>query len=133
MMAPGVYTLASLSLTTALSANEQTPIANLEGMTAVTLEASFKYGSGGESCAAIVQTTPDGGENWRDLARFDFAQASLVKHCNLEGLLSKGVTVYADLDVEGVYDGVLFDRLRCVVSSTGNYAETRLTVRAGVR
>jgi hypothetical protein len=44
---------------------------------------------------------------WRDIARVDLATTSFVKHCNLEGLLSKGITSYADLGSEGVYDGVL--------------------------
>jgi hypothetical protein len=128
-----VYTLAALSVTTALSASAQTAIEDLDGITAVTLEAAFQYGSGGTSCAAVVQTTFDGGTTWRDIARFDFTTATATKHCNLEGLLSKAVTAYAALGSEGVYDGVLGDQLRAVVTSVGTYANTVLSVRASVR
>ena len=131
---PGVYTLAVVSPTTAVAAaaGVQTPIANLDGMTAVSIEASFQYGSGGTTATAVVQTSFDG-SIWRDIARFDFATSTAVKHCNLEGLLSKGITAYAALGSEGVYDGVLGNQLRAVISSTGTYANTILSVRASVR
>lgn len=132
MDSPGVYSLAALSLTTAISASAQTAIVDLDGMTAVTLEARFSYGSGGTSCSALCQTTMDG-TNWIDIASFDFTTASATKHCNLEGLLSKAVTAYAALSANTVYDGVLGDRLRCVVTSVGVYANTTLSVRASVR
>lgn len=129
---PGLKSLAALSITTALTASAQTAITNLDGMTAVTLEARFGYGSGGTSCSALVQTQMDN-QNWIDIASFDFTTASAVKHCNLEGLLSKAVTAYAALTANTVYDGVLGDRLRCVVTSVGVYANTTLSVRASVR
>ena len=130
---PGVYSLALLSPTVAQTAAVQTPGAiNLDGITAVTLEAAFQYGSGGTSCSAVVQTTFDG-TIWRDIARFDFTTASATKHCNLEGLLSKAVTLYAALGAEGVYDGVLGNQLLAVITSVGVYANTVLSVRASVR
>lgn len=129
---PGLKSLATLSLTTALSAQAQTAIIDLDGMTAVTLEARFGYGSGGTSCTALCQTTLDG-TNWIDIASFDFVTASATKHCNLEGLLSKAVTAYGALSANSVYDGVLGDRLRCVVTSVGIFANTTLSVRASVR
>ena len=134
MDSPGLYTLALVPLTTALaaSAGAQTAIVDLDGMTATTLECSFAYGSGGTSCTVLVQTHFDG-STWRDIARFDFTTASAVKHCNLEGLLSKAVTAYAALASEGVYDGVLGDSLRAVVSSVGTYLSTTVAVRASVR
>jgi hypothetical protein len=133
MDSPGLKSLAALAITVAQSATALTAIDDLAGMTAVTLEASFQYGSGGTSCSAVVQTTFDDGTTWRDIARFDFTTATAVKHCNLEGLLSKAVTAYAALASEGVYDGVLGDQLRAVVTSVGTYANTVLSVRASVR
>src|SRR5690349_21586759 len=109
---PGVFPLAIRDLSTALSGEAQTPIADLDGMTAVTLEFSLIYGSGGTSCFGVVQTSFDGGTTWRDIARADFTTAAAVKVCNLEGLLSKAVTVYAALNADTVNDGVLGDRLR---------------------
>lgn len=129
----GVYTLSSLAVSTALTSSAQTAIEDLDGATAVTLEAQFQYGSGGTTCVVVVQTSFDGGSVWRDIARFDFTTASATKHANLSGLLSKAVTAYAALGSEGVYDGVLGDRLRAVITSTGTYANTTLAVRASVR
>lgn len=133
MLNPGVYTLGALSITTALTGQAQTAIDDLDGMQAVTLEASLSYGSGGTSVMALVQTSLDGGTIWRDVARFAFTTASATKHATLSGMLSKAVTSYAALGSEGVYDSVLGDRLRLVVTTTGTYADTTLTVRAGVR
>lgn len=130
---PDVYTLASLGITAALTASALTPIEDLDGMTAVTIEASFAYGSGGTTCKAKVQTTFDGGTTWRDIAEFDFTTASAVKFANLSGLLSKAVTAYTALSAEGVIDGVLGDQLRVEVTSTGTYVATTLSVRASVR
>jgi hypothetical protein len=132
-LTPGVYTLASLGITTALTDSAQTAIDDVAGMTAVTLEASFSYGSGGTTCIAYVQTTFDGGTTWRDIARFDFATATAVKVANLSGLLSKAIAAYAALSAEGVLDGVLGDRLRVKVTSTGTYVGSTLSVRASVR
>jgi hypothetical protein len=130
---PGVYLLAAAPITTALAAVAQSPIAGLAGMTAVTLDFDLAYGSGGITVSALVQTSFDGGTKWRDIARRDFTTASAVWNCNLEGLLSKGMTAYAALADGAVYDGVLGDQLRCVVTSTGTYANTTLSVRASVR
>jgi hypothetical protein len=125
MKNPGVYLL-----TYGMSGN--LTVRQLEGMTAVTLEFEFKHGTGGEGCHAIVQTSIAGGA-WRDIARADFGKDTVTKHCNLEGLLSKGVTLYRPLEAEGVYDGVLGDALRCIVDVKGEYVDSELTVRASVR
>jgi len=129
---PDVYTLAALQISAAQNAI-LTAIKSLDGMTAVSLEAVFQYGSGGTTCAAIVMTTFDGGTTWRHVARFDFTTASAAKVANLSGLLSKAVTVYADLNSEGVNDGILGDQLAVRLISTGTYAGTTLSVRASVR
>lgn len=130
---PGVYTLASLGITTALTSSAQTAMEDMAGALAVTLEANFTYGSGGTTCIVTVQTTFDGGTTWRDIARFDFATATAVKVANLSGLLSKAVTAYAALSAEGVFDGVLGDEFRAIVTSTGTYVNTTLAVRMNVR
>jgi hypothetical protein len=130
---PGVYPLAVLGITTALAAQAQTPIVDLDGMTGVTLEFTFAPGTGGTSVSAVVQTTFDEGTTRRDIARADFTTSAAVKHCNLEGMLSKGMIVYAALAAEGVYDGVLGNQLRAVVTSVGTYAGATLSVRASVR
>jgi hypothetical protein len=129
---PGIKSLASEAITVARTAAPLTVIDDLDGMTAITLEAAFSYGAGGTSCSVVVQTTFDD-TAWRDIARFDFTTASATKHCNLEGLLSKAVTAYAALGSEGVYDGVLGASLRAVITSVGTYSNTVLSVKASVR
>ena len=130
---PGVYSLCAQAVTGALTAQALTPITELDGMTAVTLEFVFQGGTGGSTCSGVVQTSFDGGNTWRDIARADFTSASATKHCNLEGLLSKAITVYSSLASEGVYDGVLGDQLRGVIDSTGTYSNTTLSINASVR
>ncbi len=130
---PGAYTLAAMPISVARSLALLTPIPNLEGMTAVSLEAVFAFGSGGATCSAIAATSFDGGTTWRHIARFDFTTASAVKVANLNGLLSKAVAAYADLASEGVNDGILGAQLAVYIVSTGTYVNTTLSVRASVR
>lgn len=129
----GVFTLAALPISAARSLSLLTPIPSLEGMTAVSLEANFQYGSGGTTCSAIVATSFDGGTLWRHIARFDFTTATAVKTANLSGLLSKAVAAYNDLAAEGVNDGILGAQLAVYLVSTGTYVNTTLSVRASVR
>lgn len=132
-MTVGTYTLAARQMATAVTAEAQTAITDLDGMTAVTLAATLAYGSGGTTITAVCQTSLDGGTTWFDVARFDFTTASATKIVNLSGLLSKAVTSYATLGSDSVFDGVLGDRLRAVITSTGTYASTTLSIRASVR
>jgi hypothetical protein len=130
----GVYTLAALPIGSAMPASLLTPIAGLDGMTAVSLDVDFKVGGAGSTVNVIVVTSFDGGTNWRHIARFDFTTSSAVKQCNLEGLLSKAIAAYSDLASEGVNDGVLGNMLAAIVTTTGAYSTgTTLSVRASVR
>lgn len=133
---PGVKVLAALQIAAPMPQSLLVPEdgpADLSGMTAVTLDFDFKYGSGNGTVVAIVATSFDDGSTWRHIARVDFGNASRSAQCNLEGLLSKGITNYADLGAEGVYDGVLGDQLALLLTVTGNYANSTLSVRASVR
>src|ERR1700680_2533089 len=118
---PGPYTLAALTITTALPAQIQTPITELEGMLGLTLEAAWSGASGGTSVTADVQTSLDGVTTWRDIARFDFTTAALVSQANLSGLLSKAVTTYAPLNVNSVNEGILGARIQAVIRSVGAF------------
>ena len=141
----GIYNLGDASVTAAVTDSvitsgtsaagaTQALIDRLEGMTAATIYAEFSYGSGGTTCAVIVQTSINQGSDWIDVARFDFTTANGTKVANLSGLLSKAVTAVSAISSEGVTDGVLGDRLRCKVTSTGTYAgNTAVSVRAAVR
>jgi hypothetical protein len=129
----GVFTLVAMQIAAAKQLTLVTPTVDLDGMSAVTLEANFQYGSGGASCSVIAATSFDAGSTWRHIARFDFLLAARVAIANLTALSPKAIATYADLASEGVNDGMLGDRLAVFVVSTGNYANTALSVRASVR
>lgn len=129
----GIYTLAALQISTAKSLSILTPTVGLAGMSGVTLEANFQYGSGGTTCSLIAATSFDGGTTWRHIARFDFTTAAAVKIANIQGLSPKGITLYADLAAEGVSDEMLGDQLAAFIVSTGTYANTTANLRASVR
>jgi len=129
----GVYSLASLGISAARALSILTPIVDLDGMSSVSLEVNFQYGSGGTTCSAIVATTFDGGTTWRHVARFDFTTSASVKVANIQASAANAIGAYADLSTEGVSDGVLGNQLAVLVVSTGTYANTTLSVRASVR
>ncbi|MES5483578.1 hypothetical protein QMZ05_12540 [Bradyrhizobium sp. INPA03-11B] len=129
----GTFNLGALQITAAKPLSILTPILSLDGMSAVSLEANFQYGTAGATCSAIVATSFDEGVTWRHIARFDFTTASAVKTANIQALAAKGVAAYADLSAEGVNDGLLGDQLALLIVSTGTYQNTTLSVRAAVR
>ncbi len=128
-----VYTLASTSITTALTSSAQTAITDLGGAQAVTVTAAFSYGSAGTTAVVVIQTSLDGGTTWYDVANFAFTTASATKYVNLSGFTAKAVTSYSALTSDTVNDGLIGDRLRAVITTTGTYANTTLSVRASVR
>ncbi|MEZ0060904.1 hypothetical protein ABIF26_006447 [Bradyrhizobium elkanii] len=129
----GVYSLASLQISAARPLALLTPIEDLDGISSVSIEASFAWGSGGSACSAIVATSFDEGTTWRHVARFDFTTATSVKIANIQATAAKAVGAYTDLSTEGVNDGALGSQLAVYVVSTGTYANTVLSVRAAVR
>lgn len=109
-------------------------IDRLGGMTSVSLQAKFGYGSGGTSCVVVVQTSLDQGSSWIDIARFDFAQSNATKIANISAATALSPAAVAALSAEGKLDGILGDRLRCKYTSVGVYAgNTSLSIRAAVR
>jgi hypothetical protein len=113
----------------------QSFIDGLDWMAAVTLQANFTYGSGGTTLKADIETSLDQGVTWVPIARFAFLLASAEKLFNLSGLTPKTTAVTpATLSDDSVVDGILGDRLRCRITSTGTYAgNTSVSVRASVR
>lgn len=133
MNSPGIYSLGALGITAALTSFALTEIDGLEGMTALSLEARFAWGSGGTSLVCVVQTQ-FASPNWLDIARFDFAGASAVKIANLSGLTPKAVAAYSALSSEGQNDGIFGSKLRAVLTSVGVYAgSTTLSLIANAR
>lgn len=107
----------------------------LEGASAATLSANFTYGSGGTSLKVDVETTLNQGSTWIPVCRFAFTTASAEKVANVSGLTPKSTAVSpATLSDDSCLDGVLGDRLRARITSTGVYAgNTSVSVRASVR
>jgi hypothetical protein len=123
----GSFVLFAAGITTALTAQAQTPIDELEGMLSASIVARFAYGgSGGTSVSALVQTSFDGGTIFFDVARLDFATSSGTRYVNLSGLTAKGATAYAALSAEGVNDGLLGPMFRAVITSVGTYVSGTL-------
>lgn len=141
----GIYNLGDATITVAVtdlvitdgvsaSGVAQDFIDRLGGMKAVTLQARFNYGSGGTSLKVDVETSLDHGVTWVPVARFAFTTASAVKVANLSGMTSKSPAAVAALSDDAVLDGILGDRLRARITSTGTYgANTSVSVRASIR
>lgn len=143
MISPGVYNLGDVALTTAVTgsvitnANDVAYLEDFEGMVAATLQLKFSHGSGGTNCKAYVQTSLDQGSTWIDVACVVFTTASATKVINLSGLTPKTTAVTPSdgaLTDDTCLDGVLGDRWRAKITSTGTYAgSTSLSVRMQAR
>lgn len=141
---PGVYNLGDYALTTAVTGLVITDggdgvayIDNLEGMLAATLQVKFAYGSSGMSCKIYVQTSLDQGFTWVDVACVALTTASATKIINLSGLTPKTTAATPSdgaLTDDTCVDGILGDRWRVKITSTGTYAGgTSLSVRMQAR
>lgn len=135
-MYPGVQSLGDFAITTA---GTQTGggIIGLDGLSAVSVQARLAYGSGGTTVKAYIQTSLDQGASWIDVACITFTTANATKAINLSGLTPKTTAVTPSdgaLADDTCVDGMLGDRLRAKVISTGTYAgSTVLSLRVGVR
>lgn len=107
-------------------------IGNLADIGSATFFVDFDYGSGGTTCVVVIQTSVNQGEDWIDVARFDFAQVDRKAVATVSAAPSD-VAAIAALAAEGIQNGILGDRLRAKVTSTGTYAGTSVSVRAAVR
>src|SRR4051812_41215600 len=128
-MSSGIYNLGDEAVSVAVTnsvitdgvstaGGDQAFIDGLDWMAAATLYVNFVYGGGGTTCAVIVQSSLDG-VIWIDIARFDFTAASLSKIANLSGLTPVATATVATLGSQGQLDGVLGDRLRAKITTTG--------------
>jgi hypothetical protein len=136
MINPGDYSLADLAITAALNAVAQTPVVNLEGILAATIEARFAYGSGGTTAKVWVQATLDDGQTWNDIACFAFTTSSAIKIINLSGLTPVTPAVAPSdgaMADNTVQDGILGSAMRAKISTTGTYSNTILSVKISAR
>lgn len=109
-----------------------TAITSLIGMQSLTVSMRLAYGSGGTTVKAYLQTSLDGGNTWDDILCWAPANANAGKRWNF----SAQTPVDAVTPTDGAMadntrqDGILGDRVRLKVVSTGIYAgNTVLTGR----
>lgn len=147
MNSPGIYDVGSSAITTAVTGSVISSstdsagtaigyIDRLDGMTAITAQFRFAYGSGGTTAKAYLQTSLDQGTTWVDIACEAFTTSSAVQIVNLSGLTPKTTAATpADgaLADDSALDGVLGDRLRVKITTTGTYVGTTLSVRVSAR
>lgn len=137
---PGVYDLGSRSIGAALTEEVITSVADgqgttreyvsdLLGMATATIHALFTYGSGGTTCVVTVETSLDQGSTWIEIARFAFTTANAQRAINLTKAPVTTVYTPAALSDNTVKDGLLGDRMRARVTSTGTYVSTTLALR----
>jgi hypothetical protein len=124
MLSPGYYSLGNFSITAADTASGDA-VTGLEGMLAASVQLRFVYGSGGTNAKAYIQTSFDQGNTWVDVATVLFEQANETRLVNLSGLTPKTTQVTptdGSLGDDTAVDGLLGDRVRVKVISTGTYA-----------
>lgn len=136
MNSPGLFDLGDFAVT---AAGTQTGvwITDLDGMLAASAQIRLAYGSGGATIRAYLQTSLDGGTTAVDIACVLFGTAAETGILNLSALTPKLTEITPTdgaLPDDTAVDGVLGDRLRLKIVSTGTYAaSTVLSGRAVVR
>jgi hypothetical protein len=133
---PGALTLGDFQLGAAGTLTG-TPVINLAGLNALSLQVRFAYGSGGTKTNVYIQSSADQGQTWFDVANIAFTTSSGIELVNLSGL-DKLTTPTAPTNLtladNTVLDGPIGDRLQAVVVSTGTYGgQTLVSVRGIAR
>lgn len=92
-----------------------------EGINALTVEADFGWVAGGTTAILRIDTA-QGASNapWRNVMRFDFATAVLVKQMTIVRAAVVAPVALADLGSEGAIN-YLGDRFRARLTTTGTY------------
>ena len=127
MAIPTIVSLASLTITAAISAQRQTAITDLEGMTGAIIEVEFS-GTGGSTAVALIRSRLGTSGTWREVASIDFAAAG-SKSCTLiRGAAS--VAAFSALSANSVLANFLGSELEAVITTTGTWTNGTLAVRA---
>lgn len=139
---PGIYDLGSRVITEELTGEVITSgvneyVDNLEGMLSGNFEIRFSYGASGTDCKVYIQTSLDQGDTWIDIMQAKFTTSSGTKVCNLSGLtaVTSAVTpTDGGMSDNSSIDGILGDRFRVKITSTGIYTtNTSVVVRLNAR
>lgn len=121
-----VTLLAATTLAAAVTGQASTPVLGLAGVASLVLEAKFVRAGGGTTCKVWVQTSVDDGVTWFDVACFAFAITTANKLHSVVAVPATPLTpatapVSGALADDTVLNGVLGDRLRTVLTTTGTY------------
>jgi len=113
-------------------------VAGLGGAEVVALHANFDYGSGGTNVTAYVQTSLDLGTTWMDIACFVVTTADARRVFTVGPQVGAGTAMVTPntlaLAASTQVPGVLGDRLRVQVVSTGTYGgATTLAIHAAAK
>lgn len=128
MDAPGLYSLGDVNITAA-GTQVTDAVEGLDGMLSALLQLRFAYGSGGTAVKVYVQSSADDATTWYDVACVVFNTASETELLNLSALTPKTTQVAptdGTLTDDTAVDGLIADRLRLKIISTGTYAGNTL-------
>lgn len=108
-----------------------TAITGLTAMQSLTVSMRFVYGSGGTTTKVYLQTSIDGGNVWDDIACWSLTTASATKRWNFSAqtpVLTPITPTDGAMADNTTQDGILGDRVRLKVITTGVYAGNTLLV-----
>lgn len=89
----------------------------------LTLQGTITVAAGGTTAKAWVQTSLDGGTTWADIANFAFttSTATRVYHLTAAAVTSIATPTDGSLADSTAVNGVLGDRIRVKLTTTGTY------------
>lgn len=130
---PGAITLGDFQVGAAGQQNG-TPVCDLEGMDALSLQVRLSSAEGGTSINVYIQTSLDQGQSWFDIACVGFTTTPGVQVLNLSGLDKSAPAAPSNLALSPgtILDGPLGDRLQAIVVTTGSYTGSPLVSVRGV-
>lgn len=130
-------TLCDLAVTSALAGTTTAVKDGFGDVTALTVTGQFTRIGGGATVDVWVQTSIDQGLTWIDIANFHWTVASAAVAVNVSGLVSITAPVAITdgaLAANTVREGILGDRFRTKITSTGTYdAGSRVAINISSR
>lgn len=107
-------------------ANDPGDVFTIEGVRHISLEAKFVRAGGGTTCKVWVQTSLDNGVTFFDIAAFAFTTTSgnkvhAVRIDPATALTPATVPASATLADDTVLNGILGNKFRCLLTTTGTY------------
>lgn len=120
------------SITAAVTGVTPDVILSFDRVESLTVQAVFTYGSGGTNFKAWVQSSVDGGTTWFDIANFAGTTSSITRlyHLTAAAVTSIATPTDGSLADNTSVNGLLGDRFRVKLTTTGTYAATTLVISA---